>query len=85
MEPQALDSARVQSHMSESHSYFADLEREWARLLDQHENKWVAAYKNQFVFGDTVSDALAAADLAHWPLDVVAVDRLRRRRSRVLL
>ena len=83
--PSGFDERRVRSHIAEARSYAEDLEREWARLVNEHEGQWVASYKGEFVFGDSVKDVLAQAKQAKWPLDVTAIDHLTRKRATVLL
>lgn len=83
--PQRFDRARVQTHIEESRSHFQVLEENWDSLLAQHEGDWVAAYKGEFKFGKTIRDVLAAARDSGWPLDVIAIDHLSRRRPAVLL
>jgi hypothetical protein len=83
--PARFDGSRVRSHIEQSRSHHAAIERYWDDLLAGHEGEWVAAYAGEFRFGRTIADALAAARLAGWPLDVVAIERLARRRPAVLL
>jgi hypothetical protein len=83
--PKGFSEQRVRSHIAESHSYFEDLEREWDRLIIDHDGEWVASYKGEFVFGPTIQEVLTAAKKKKWPFDVIAIDRLTRQRPTVLL
>lgn len=83
--PKGFDERRARMHIAEARSYREDVEREWSRLLPDHEGQWVTSYKGQFLFGDSVKKVLAAAKQAKWPLDVIAIDHLTRKRAKVLL
>ena len=83
--PKGFNEKRVRKHFAESHSYFEQLEKEWDRLIVDHEGEWVAAYKGHFVFGSSVPAVLAKAKQEQWPLDVIAIDRLTKKRATVLL
>lgn len=83
--PKGFDTARIRQHMAESRSNFESLEQEWDHLISEHENEWVVAYKGQFLFGLTVPAVLAVAKREKWPLDVIAIDRLTKKRATVLL
>lgn len=64
---------------------FDQLESSWDELLKEHEGEWVAAHGGMCVFGASVPEVLAAAKQLKWPLDVIAIDHLTRKRATVLL
>ncbi|MEX2225735.1 MAG: hypothetical protein WEB52_04705 [Dehalococcoidia bacterium] len=83
--PKGFDERRVRNLIAEGRAYSDHLARERSRLIEQHEGQWVASYKGQFLFEDSMKDVLAAAKQSGWPLDVIAIDHLTRRRAIVLL
>ena len=61
------------------------LEREWDRLLPEHEGQWVAVNGRQFLFDDSLEELIAAARAKNWPLGTIAVDLLLAARPPVIL
>lgn len=83
--PPGFDAKRVREHIEEGHAQNEALARAIPSLLAEHEGDWVAGYRGSFIFGDSVTAVIDAAESAGWPLDVVAVRRVERRRPTVLL
>ena len=83
--PPGVDPDAIRGMMSRFRENRHAIEERWEQLLADHDGDWVASHDGGFVFGRTLEDVLGAASNIGWPLDVVALDQLRRERANVLL
>lgn len=83
--PKELDPDSVRAMLASSQANFEALEAAWDDLLKDHEGEWVAAYKDDFVFGNSPQAVLAEAKSRGWALEVIAIDHLSRERPAILL
>ena len=83
--PPGFDAKRVRELIAEGRAESDALARAIPSLLAEHEGELAAGYRGSYVFGNTVDAVIDQAKAAGWPLAVVAIRRVERRRPIVLL
>lgn len=83
--PPGFDARRVRELIAEGRAESEALARAIPSLLAEHEGELVAGYRGQYVFGNSVDAVVELAKNAGWPLDVVAIRCVERKRPTVLL
>lgn len=81
----AKESVELRRAFREARAETRLLEHEWASLLKDHEDEWVAVHGKEFLFNKDLKRLIKAADKKGWPLGTIVVDRLTARRPAVLL
>ncbi len=81
----AKEAAPIKRDLRKAEAEYRLLDREWEKLLRDHEGQWVAVNGQEFLFAETLESLIEDARAKNWPLGTIAVDQLVARRPAVLL